>query len=207
MKEPLLVALVALFVVVMIFRLIKSYLLANRLKGSAADVPSDADDKLVAILKTAESPQKAKEAVQAITHAAVTIETPAARGAYFAAAGNLAVNQLKRPNLAVGLYLRALRVNPTCVEAVHRLQEILTAQKRIRRLEWTYWEVLSRLDDSEVGEEMWIACWAGLAALYAASPKTVHRADAIRKSLSAFVSDDSDEVEIERISRIPEAVR
>jgi hypothetical protein len=196
---------VGLFVVVLVFRLIKSYLLAHRLKGSAQDVPLDADDKLVSILETADSPPKAKEAVRDITHRAVSIKSPAGRGAYFSAAGNLAVNQLKRPNLAVGLYLRALRANPTCVEAVHRLQEILTAQKRIRRLEWTYWEVLARLDDSEVGEEMWIACWAGLAALYSASPKTVHRADAIRKSLSAFVADESDEKEMERISKIPKA--
>ena len=205
MKEPLLVALVALFFVVLIFRMVQAYLLAHRLKGCSQDVPNDADERLVEMLRGADTPQKAKDALRDITHMAGGVKSPAGRSAYYSAAGNLALNPLKRPNLAVGLYLKALRANPTTIEAVRKLQEILTAQKRIRRLEWTYWEVLARLDDSEVGEETWLACWAGLAAVYAASPKTVHRADAIRKSLSAFLVDEDSEKELERISRIPAA--
>ncbi len=203
MKEPLLAALVALFFVVLIFRMLKAYLLAHRLKGRPDDVPSEADDRLLAILKSVDSPQKAKDAVRDITHMAGGVKTAAGRGAYYSAAGNLALNPLKRPDLAVGLYLKALRANPTAIEAVHKLQVILTAQKRIRRLEWTYWEVLARLDDSEIGDETWVTCWAGLAAIYGGSPKTVHRADAIRKSLTAFLADEDGEKEIERISRIP----
>ena len=103
----------------------------------------------------------------------------------------------------MGLFLKALRADPTCVEGITKLQEILSAQKRFRRLEWTYWEVLARLDDSEVGEEMWLACWSGLAAIYAASPKTVRRADAIRKALNAFAQDPDDEDTEGPPSRIP----
>ena len=205
MKEPLLVALVALFFVVLIFRMVQAYLLAHRLKGRSHDVPNDADERLLEMLRGADTPQKAKDALRDITHMAGGVNSPAGRSAYYSAAGNLALNPLKRPNLAVGLYLKALRANPTTIEAVRKLQEILTAQKRLLCLEWTYWEVLARLDDSEVGEETWLACWAGLAAIYAASPKTVHRADAIRKSLSAFLIDEDGEKELERISRIPAA--
>lgn len=203
MKEPLLAAFIALFFVVLVFRMIQAYLLAHRLQGRTMGVPTDADDRLVTLLRNTDSPQRAKDAVRDITHMASGVKSPAGRSAYYSAAGNLALNPLKRPNLAVGLYLKALRANPTAIDAIHKLQEILTAQKRTRRLEWTYWEVLARLDDNEVGEDTWIACWAGLAAIYGASPKTVHRADAIRKSLSAFVSEEDGEKEIERISHIP----
>lgn len=203
MKEPILAVLIGLFIIVLLFRMIKSYLFAHRLKGCSQDVPSDADARLIDILKTVDSPQKAKEVLRDVTRMAGSVQSPAGRSAYLSAAGNLALNPIKRPNLAVGLYLRALHANPTCIEAVHKLQEILTAQGRLRRLERTYWDVLARLDDSETGTGTWIACWAGLAAVYAASPKTVRRADAIRKSLSAFIADDEEgEKEIERISRI-----
>ena len=205
MKEPLLLAFIGLFTAVLLFRMIKAYLLAHRLKGRPQDVPSDADERLLLLIKKADTPQRAKEVVSDITHLAGSVKSPGGRGAYFVAAGNLALNPLKRPNLAVGLYLRALRADPTCIEAVHKLQEILTAQKRHRRLEWTYWEVLARLDDSEVGDDTWLACWAGLAALYSGSPKTVHRADAMRKALAAFTADEYSEREIERISRIPKS--
>jgi hypothetical protein len=205
MKEPLLAAFIGLFFIVLVFRMIKAYLLAHRLKGPIHDVPSEADERLVSMLKNIDTPQKAKETLREISRTAGGVQSSVGRSAYLLAAGNLALNPLKRPNLAVGFYLKALRANPMCVEAIHKLQEILTAQNRRRRLEWTYWEVLARLDDSEVGEETWVACWAGLAAIYTASPKTIHRADAIRKSLAAFVTDEAGEKEIERISHIPPA--
>ncbi len=207
MKEPLLVAFAGLFFIVLIVRVINSYILAHRLKSKDQfdNTPQDADDRLIAILKDVSNLQKAKESFREITHMALGVKTPAGRAAYYSAAAGLALNHFKRPNLAVGLYLKALRVNPSCLEAIRQLQRILTIQKRPKRLEWTYWEVLARLDDSEIGDETWLTCWAGLAALYAGSPKTTHRADAIRKSLSMFMADDEGEQEMERISHIPDS--
>ena len=99
---------------------------------------------------------------------------------------------MKRPSLAVGLYLRALRETPNCPEALDKLQEILTAQKRLRRLEWNYWDVLGRLGEGEADSEIWLKCWSGLATVYSRSPRTVRRADAIRKAMAAYVTDDED---------------
>jgi hypothetical protein len=193
MREPLLVVLVGLFIAVTVLRVVKAYFLARRLKDRASDLPEGADTELVTIIEGAKTPQRARDAIRNISHLAHGVQSPAVRSAYYSAAGNLALNPLKRPGLAVGLFLKALRADPTCVEGITKLQEILSAQKRLRRLEWTYWEVLARLDDSEVGEDMWLACWSGLAAIYAASPRTVRRADAIRKALNAFVPDSEDD--------------
>ena len=203
MKEPLLLLALGLFVAVLLLRLFKAYLLAHRLKSKETNLPESADDRLLQIMADTETPQKAREAIVQIGRSAPRAKTPAIRSAYFVAAGHLSINPLKRPKLAVGFYIRALRSDPTCLDALHKLQEILIAQKRTRRLEWTYWEVLARLDDSEVGEEIWMVCWAGLASIYAASPRGVNKADAIRKALTAFVPDDEDGVEMERISNIP----
>jgi hypothetical protein len=93
----------------------------------------------------------------------------------------------------VGFYLRALREDPTCLAALERLREILMAQKRYRRLEQTCWDVLGRLDDSDVGTEMWAKAWMVLAAIYSTSPRHVRRADAIRKMLTSFEADDEGE--------------
>jgi hypothetical protein len=203
MKEPLLLALIGLFIAVLIIRLAKAYLLAHRLKGKEPDIPEDADEQLLSLMEKVETPQKARETIRNISRLASRVKTPTGRSAYFVAAGHLAINPLRRPKLAVGFYLRALRSNPTSLDALHKLQEILLAQKRFRRMEWTYWEVLARLDDSEVGEEMWMVCWAGLAAIYAATPRGVHKADAIRKALKAFVTDEEEEKALERISNMP----
>ncbi len=202
MKEPILLVLLVLFIAVLSLRALKAYFLAHRLKTKETGIPEGADMALRDLLSDIDSPAKARNAIQKAVHSAPLGKTPTTRSAYFVAAGHLAISQLKRPKLAVGFYLKALRSNPTCIDALGRLQEILLAQKRFRRLEWTYWEVLSRLDDSEVGEEIWLMCWAGLAEIYAASPRGVHKADAIRKALSVFVTDD-EEQELERISNIP----
>jgi hypothetical protein len=207
MKEPILLLLIGLFIAVLVMRLVKAYLLAHRLKTKGTDIPDGADGKLMGLMADIDSPQKARAAISAIGRMVPREKSPTTRSAYFVAAGHLAINPLKRPKLAVGFYLKALRSDPTCLDALHKLQEILLAQKRYRRMEWTYWEVLARLDDSEVGEEMWLVCWAGLAAIYAVSPRGVHKADAIRKTLSAFIADEEDEKEIERISNMPNVVQ
>ncbi len=206
MKEPALLALIVLFVAVLVLRMVKSYSLAKRLRSEGTGLPMDADAGLVELVERAQTPAKAREVIREISEMAHGIASSSKRAAYYCAAGNLAIHPLKRPNSAVGLFLKALRDHPTCSDAIVKLQEILTAQKRYRRLEWTYWEVLARLDDSEVGEEVWVACWSGLAAIYAASPRTVRRADAIRKSINAFVQvdeDDDEDIDLGATMRIP----
>jgi hypothetical protein len=204
MKEPALLALLVLFVAVLVLRSVKAYFLAKRLRSGGNGLPSDADARLVELVENAKTPGKARDAIREVSRVAHAIPSSSKRSAYYCAAGNLAIHPLKRPGSAVGLFLKALRADPTCIEAIVKLQDILTAQKRYRRLEWTYWEVLARLDDSEVGEEVWIACWSGLAAIYAASPRTVRRADAIRKSIAAYVQEDDDDLdEHGHSSRIP----
>jgi hypothetical protein len=202
MKEPILVALIVLFIAVLILRMIKAYLFAKRLRGDGTSLPKAADAELARLVEGVDTPQRSKESIRAITHQALGVKSPPVRGAYYCAAGNLAIHPLKRPGLAVGFYLKALRADPTCIEALRKLQDLLSAQKRFRRLEMTYWEVLARLDDCEVGEAVWVVCWSGLAAVYSASPRTVRRADAIRKALSAFVT-DSDEEDSDGISNVP----
>lgn len=203
MKEPLILALVALFIAVLVLRLIKDYLFVKRWKGKEAGLPDAADAELAELVGAVDSANKGRETIRTISRLALGGKSPTVRGAYYCAAGNLALHSVKRPGLAVGLYLKALRADPTCLEALHKLQDLLSAQKRFRRLERTYWEVLARLDDTEVGGDIWIACWSGLAAVYSASPRTILRADAIRKALTAYVSDDDDD----SIASLTQAVR
>jgi hypothetical protein len=145
--------------------------------------------ELTNLVEEAEKTGKVREAIRKLGSRGSGIDSAELRAAYRCAAGHLALTSLKRPSLAVGLYLRALREDPNCVEALDKLQEILAAQKRLRRLEWTYWDVLGRLDDAEAGGEMWSKCWSGLASLYSASPRKVRRSDAIRKALAAYAPD------------------
>ncbi len=187
----------------MVLRMIKGYLVAKRLKGKGAELPEAADAELEQLMRGVDTPPQGKEAVKTISHQAMAVKSPVLRGAYYCAAGNLAIQPLKRPGLAVGLYLKALRADPSCLEALNKLQELLSAQKRFRRLERTYWEVLARLDDNEAGEAIWVACWAGLAAIYSASPRTIPRADAIRKALNAYVSEiDEDDADIANLPKV-----
>ena len=204
MKEPIILVLLGLFIAVLILRAVKAYFLAHRLKSQDHRIPEGADTYLHDLMSDTSTPAKAKNAIRTIVRSAPRAKTPIVRSAYFVAAGHLAINSLKRPQLAVGFYLKAIRSDPTCLEALHKLQEILLAQKRYRRMEWTYWEILARLDDSEVGEEIWLVCWAGLAAIYAASPRGVNKADAIRKALTTFVTDEEEEKNLERISKLPQ---
>lgn len=186
MKETLLIA-VGLFLALLLFRFIRGIMLGRRISKEQACRPSDADDlELDRLLEEAKAGGgKAREVLRKLERNARSGGS-GSRAAYHCAAGNLAVTKLRRPNLAVGFYLRALREDPTCVPAMDRLKDILFSQRRLRRFEKTCWEVLGRLDDDEVGSEMWLRCWSGLAAIYSASPKFVRRADAIRKLLESM---------------------
>jgi hypothetical protein len=192
MKEPIVAIAVGLFILALIVRLVQGFRLGKRFSDRAPKMPDCADSELTSIVEEAKRTGKIKEAIRNLGNRASSLDSAELRAAYRCAAGHLALSELKRPALSIGMYLRALREDPTCIAALDKLQEILAAQKRIRRLEWTYWDVLGRLDDSEIGGEMWIKCWSGLASLYSASPKNVRRADAIRKALAAYVPDVCD---------------
>jgi hypothetical protein len=192
MKEPWLVFLLGMTLFVIVLRMVRAYFFARRVSTGSACLPIAADDRLTSLVADVEKSGKVREAIRTIGQRAPGIKSPSLRSAYHCAAGYLAISRLKRPGLAVGFYLKALRAYPTCIEALEKLQEILAAQKRLRRLERTYWEVLGRLDDSEAGTEMWFKCWSGLTAIYSTSPRTIRRADAIRKMLSVF-DEDGDE--------------
>ncbi len=190
MKEPLVLGAIALFIVALVFRLVRGFYLGRRMRVRRTSLPSCADGELARLLNDAKSKGDVRMALREIGQRVPALDSAGLRAAYRCAGGHLALTELKRPGLAVGFYLRALGEEPTCVEALDKLQEILVAQKRFRRLERTYWDVLGRLDDSEVGDEMWSKCWAGLASVYSASPKTVRRADAIRKTMAAYFGAD-----------------
>ena len=201
MIETLLPALMGLFVIVLVLRVVKAMVFARQFSREESSIPAGASEELAALMRDAETSGKYRDVLRTIENRTAGMTSPAVRATYHCAAGNLARNRLKRPGLAVGFYLKALRADPTCIEAIGRLQEILVPQKRLRRLEWTYWEVLGRLNDGEAGGEMWLLCWSGLTAIYSTSPRTVRRADAIRKMLAAFGSDSDDE-RLNPISRL-----
>jgi hypothetical protein len=192
MKEPVVVIVVGLFILAMVVRLIQGFRLGRRFSDRTPKLPECADSELTALVEDAKKTGKVREAIRNLGSRASMIDSAALRAAYRCAAGNLALTELKRPALSVGMYLRALREDPTCIEALDKVQEILVTQKHLRRLERTYWDVLGRLDDAEAGGDMWIKCWSGLASLYSASSKNVRRADAIRKALAAYVPDACD---------------
>jgi hypothetical protein len=190
MKAALAIA-VALFIAVLVLRFVRGLLSARRFEGAAGGCELDdrADPELKRLVQEAVSSGKAREAVRQIERRATSGEA-SARAAHHCAAGNVALSEMKRPALAVGLYLRALREDPTCLAAFDHLREILMAQKRHRRLERTAWDVLGRLDDGDVGSPMWTAAWSALAVIYTSSPRHVRRADAIRKMLASFEEDE-----------------
>ncbi len=202
MNNPLLVALAGLFIVVLIARIWRGIAIGRRLRSSDASWSAEADPKLEALMNQAQDQNTVKSVLREIERRAFSRDSASTRAAYHCAAGHLALQQLKRPGLAVGFYLRALREDPTSIEALDKVQDILVAQKRTKRLEWTYWNVLSRLDDAEVGSRMWIRCWSGLASIYSASPKKTARADAIRKALTAHYSEEEVAANITSLTRI-----
>jgi hypothetical protein len=192
MKTALAIA-VLLFIAVLVLRFVRGVMLGRRLEGasSGCDLGDAADPELRRLVQEAVSSGRPRDAVRQIERRATSGEA-ASRAAHHCAAGNLVLTEMSRPGLAVGLFLRALREDPTCTAALERLREILMAQKRYRRLERTCWDVLGRLDDGDVGSPMWIAAWSLLAAIYSTSPKHVRRADAIRKMLDSLREEDDE---------------
>lgn len=197
MKEPLLLTTIALFLLALVTRFIRGVLLGRRFRTSGTSLPHFADAELKALIEDAKKPGKLRESIRRISGRSPALDSGSLRAAYYCAAGNLVLSELKRPASAVGFYLRALREDRLSIEALEKLQEILVVQKRLRRLEWTYWDILGRLDDAEVGGDMWTKCWSGLASIYSASPRTVRRADALRKVLKVLGSDDGISGEME----------
>ncbi|MDJ0766747.1 MAG: hypothetical protein QNJ97_27490 [Myxococcota bacterium] len=189
MKEPFVVIGAAVFIAALLFRLVRSIRLGRRFKSREHRLPACADETLNALVIEAKQTGRVKESLKDLSQRALGVDASDLRAAYHCAAGHMAMTDLKRPALSVGFYLRAIREDPHCVEALDKLQEILVAQKRFRRLEWTYWEVLGRLSDAEVGGHMWTKCWSGLASVYSTSQRTVGRADAIRKVIEVCGSD------------------
>jgi hypothetical protein len=182
MEKWLLIAL-GLFVLMLVFRFVRGILQGRRLSAGRTCSTDGLDDPALAgLVEEARQGGKARDVLRKIEGRATTAAEAEVRAAYHCAAGDVSLIQMKRPKVAVGFYLRALREDPTCVPALDKLQEILLAQSRFER---TCWEVLGRLDDDEVGSEMWVKCWSGLATIYSVSSRHVGRADAIRALLAA----------------------
>jgi tetratricopeptide (TPR) repeat protein len=189
MKEKLLVIAAALIVLFFLFQLVRGYILARR--PWRARRPKT-EPELEEMLRKADSPVTARTVLKDIDGKAVQHDARA-RASYYSVAGEISLHKLKRPNVAIRYYLRALRNNPRCESAFDRLSEILLAQKRYRRFKRACWFLLSRMDEDDTGTRMWKKCWTGLATVYAASPTTTNRADAIRKMLAGVARDVEDD--------------
>lgn len=196
-ERGIIVILAGLVLLVVVLRVVRALWGGSRHWASGQGELCSPDPRVAALLEQVPGASKAKlkEIVREIARAAVTAGALDKRAVCYDAAGRLALGELQRPGLAAGMFLRALRADPNCLSALLKLEEILLSQGRLRRMETSYWDVLGRLDDSAVGSGVWVRCWTGLSSLYAESPRTVRRADAIRKALAAFGS-ESDEEEL-----------
>jgi hypothetical protein len=192
MTKAMLLIAVGLFLALLLFRFVRAILTGRRISREQSCRPSDGGDaELARLLDEARSGGgRAREVLRKLERNAHSGGAKD-RAAFHCAAGNLAATELKRPNLAVGFYLRALREDPDCAPAFERIKEILISQKRVKRLENTCWEILGRLDDDAVGSQMWVRCWSALASVYVSAPRLALRADAIRKMLDAVMSEPS----------------
>ncbi|MBN2718473.1 MAG: hypothetical protein JXX14_21695 [Deltaproteobacteria bacterium] len=191
MKEKLLVITAALSVLFFLFQVVKGYYLARRpWKRRRPRVDSELEE----LLQKAESPAEARNVLRDIDGRAARHDATA-RASYYSVAGEVALHQLKRPNVAIRYYLRALRNNPRCESAFDRLSEILLAQKRHRRFKRACWYLLSRMDEDDTGTSLWNKCWSGLATVYASSPATTDRADAIRLMLAGMNAEAAEVLE------------
>ena len=194
-KELLLVA-TGLFLAMLVFRFVRGVLQGRRLSVGRSCTPEEGDDpELKRMLAEAVDGPRAREALRRIEARAAAIDAPESRAVHHCAAAKVALTVLKRASVATKLYMRALQEDPRCGEALAKVEEILIAQRRTRRLERVCWEVLGRLDDGDTGGPIWSKSWAILAKLYAASPRLVGRADAIRKMLAAVQIDPDEALE------------
>ncbi|MBN2344702.1 MAG: hypothetical protein JXX29_16365 [Deltaproteobacteria bacterium] len=191
MKETLLVIAAALCVLFILFQLVKGFLLARRFWKKHK---SNGDPELEELFQKAETPAGARDVLREIDGRAAQ-NGALRRAVYYTAGGEIALTRLKRPNVAIRYYSRALRNNPKCEPAFDRLAEILVAQRRYRRFKHTCWYLLSRMNDDDSGSSIWRKCWSGLATVYASFPKSTGRADAIRKMLTAFAQATDDDLD------------
>ncbi|MBN2528854.1 MAG: hypothetical protein JXR76_20860 [Deltaproteobacteria bacterium] len=189
MKENLLVIAASLSVLFFLFQLLRGYILGRR--GWKKQEPR-VNPELDSLIRKADSPNSARAVLRDIDGKAVQHDARE-RASYYSVAGEIALTRLKRPNVAIRYYLRALRNNPRCESAFDRLSEIMLSQKRFRRYKKACWYLLSRMDEDDTGGAMWTKCWSGLATVYAASPATTDRADAIRKMLVGLGQNQMDD--------------
>ena len=185
MKETLLVWAAGLIILFLILQIIRGFLFSRRKWKKLSD---SIEPELVKYVERAKNHSDARKILKEIDAAAID-KTAVDRARYYSTAGVITLTVLKRPDVAVRYYLRALRSDPLCILAFDRLAEILMAQKKYHRFERTCWTILSRLDDDDQGGEMWTKCWSGLATVFANSKRLTERADAIRKMLASFESE------------------
>jgi hypothetical protein len=100
MRDILLVSAAGLFILIIIYRFIRAIVLGNY-NWKMSD--NEQLPEINRIMKRAENPAKAREALREIESIAVQKHTKE-RGVYYFSAGEIALNILKRPNVADRLY-------------------------------------------------------------------------------------------------------
>jgi hypothetical protein len=195
MVKQLLVIAAVLFLLMLVLRFVRGLIQGRRLSRDRSCLPGEGSDPELRRLveEAAAGGSRAREALRRIEARVASIDDAAERAAHHCAAAGVSLAVLKRPGVAAGLYMRALREDPGCLAALVRLEEILLAQKRHRALEGFCWGLLGRLGDDATGSETWHKAWSILAKLYAMNPKRVHRADAIRKMLATAATDPGED--------------
>jgi len=186
MVKGLLVVAAVLFLLMLLLRFVRGMSQGRRLSRGRNCLTGDSSDpELRRLVAEAEAGGgRAREALRRIEARVTTIDDAGGRAAHHCAAAGVSLAVLKRPGVAAGLYMRALREDPTCIAALVQVEEILLAQKRHRAFEGVCWGLLGRLGEDATGTEAWFKAWSALAGLYAANPRRVHRAAAIRKMLA-----------------------
>jgi hypothetical protein len=186
MVKGLLVLAAVLFLLTLLLRFVRGMSQGRRLSRGRSCLPGAGSDPLLRRMleEAAAGGGRAREALRRIEARVATIDDVGERAAHHCAAAGVSLAVLKRPGVAAGLYMRALREDPTCLAALVQVEEILLTQKRHRALEGVCWGLLGRLDEEATGTEVWFKAWSALAKLYAENPRRVHRADAIRKMLA-----------------------
>ena len=192
MKEYLLAFTALLFLALLLYRLIRSIWLSQRLSADTHSPGCAIPGELQAKVDAATTPARARELLREIERRA-SGERANKRACYYVASAEVARTVLKRQNVSVHFYIRALRNDPACEPALERLITALLAQKKTRLLERHCWSLLSRMGPEHTGGAVWIKCWTTLGNLYAANPRQLERSDAIRKMLNFAVAEDDDE--------------
>ena len=101
-------------------------IVSRRYNTGDANLPRYEDPELDTLLdRSTRSGKEAREVLKKLGRRATVLESHSMSALYRCAQGHISLNQLKRPSLAAGFYLRALREDPTCAEALTMLQGIL----------------------------------------------------------------------------------